>query len=99
MRTLVHCVVKHSRPPDLKSASNVSLPFAWITGTAKDPSYTNAVTTYANFCHFTHNAVFIKSKNLCNTGTKKQKKYLLTLMDLHGSSKELDGTEPSLEPI
>jgi hypothetical protein len=31
VQTLVHCVVKHSRPPDLKSSSNVSLPFAWIT--------------------------------------------------------------------
>ena len=28
----VDCVVKHSRPPDLKSSSNVSLPFTWITG-------------------------------------------------------------------
>ena len=28
VRTLVYCVVKHSRPPDLKSSSNVSLPFA-----------------------------------------------------------------------
>jgi hypothetical protein len=26
--------VKYSRPPDLKSSSNVSLPFAWITGPA-----------------------------------------------------------------
>ena len=38
MQMLVHHVVKHSRPPDLKSSSNVSLPFAWITGSAKDPS-------------------------------------------------------------
>ena len=37
--TLVHCVVKYSRPRDLKSSSNVSLPFAWITGPATDPSY------------------------------------------------------------
>ena len=29
------CVVKHSRPPDLKSTSNVSLPFALITGPRK----------------------------------------------------------------
>ena len=35
VRTLVHCVVKYSRPPDLKSSSNVSLPFAWITGPRK----------------------------------------------------------------
>ena len=28
VRTLVHCVVKHSRSPDLKLSSNVSLPFA-----------------------------------------------------------------------
>ena len=27
--------MKHSRPPDLKSSSNVSLPFAWITGPRK----------------------------------------------------------------
>ena len=33
VRMLVHFVVKHSRPLDLKSSSNVSLPFAWI----KDP--------------------------------------------------------------
>jgi hypothetical protein len=38
VRMLVHCVVKYSRPPDLKSSSNVSLPFAWITGPATDPS-------------------------------------------------------------
>jgi len=35
MRMLVHHVVKHSRPPDLKSSSNVSLPLAWITGPGK----------------------------------------------------------------
>ena len=29
----------HSRPPDLKSSSNVSLPLAWITGPATDPRY------------------------------------------------------------
>ena len=29
--------MKHSRPPDLKSSSNVSIPFAWITGPATDP--------------------------------------------------------------
>ena len=29
---------KYSRPPDIKSSSNVSLPFAWITGPATDPS-------------------------------------------------------------
>ena len=38
MRTLVHSVVKHSKLPDLKSYSNVCLPFAWITGPATDPS-------------------------------------------------------------
>ena len=27
VRTLVHCVVKPSRPPDLKSSSNISLPY------------------------------------------------------------------------
>ena len=35
VQTLVYCVVKHSRPPDLKSSSNLSLPFAWITGPRK----------------------------------------------------------------
>ena len=35
VRMLVHCVVKPSRPPDLKSSSNISLPFAWITGPLK----------------------------------------------------------------
>ena len=43
VRTLIHCVVKYSRPPDLKSSSNVSLPFAWITGPATDPSYEQSV--------------------------------------------------------
>ena len=38
VQTLVHCVVKYSRPPDLMSSYNVSLPFAWITGPATDPS-------------------------------------------------------------
>ena len=28
---LVNCVVKPSRPPDLKSSSNISFPFVWIT--------------------------------------------------------------------
>ena len=36
--TLVLCVMKHSQPPDLKSSSNASLPFACITGPATDPS-------------------------------------------------------------
>ena len=37
LRILVHCVVKYSRPPDLKSSSNVSLPFASITEPTTDP--------------------------------------------------------------
>ena len=36
--TLVHGVVKYIRPFDFKSSSNVSVPFAWITGPAIDPS-------------------------------------------------------------
>ena len=43
VQMLVHCVVKYSRPPDLKPSSNVCLPFAWITGSATDPN-----TKYAN---------------------------------------------------
>ena len=35
VQTLVHCVVKPSRPADLKSSSNISLPFARITGPRK----------------------------------------------------------------
>jgi hypothetical protein len=35
VRTLAFIEMKHSRPPDLKSSSNVSLPFAWITGPRK----------------------------------------------------------------
>ena len=46
VRTMVHCVVKYSRPPDLKSSSNVSLPFAWITGPATDPSFMWCVRHY-----------------------------------------------------
>ena len=43
VRTLVHCVVKQSKHPDLKSSSNVSLPFAWIKGPATDPSSSRLV--------------------------------------------------------
>ena len=39
VQMLVHCVVKHSRPPDLKSSSNVTLTFAWVTGPATYPSF------------------------------------------------------------
>ena len=35
VQTLAFIELKHSRPPDLKSSSNVSLPFAWITGPRK----------------------------------------------------------------
>ena len=35
VRMLIDYVVKYSRPPDIKSSSNVSLPFAWITGPRK----------------------------------------------------------------
>jgi hypothetical protein len=45
VQTLVHCVEKHSRPPDLKLTSNVSLPFAWITGPATDPSCRSSKST------------------------------------------------------
>ena len=38
VRTLVHYVVKHSRPPDLKSSSKVNLTFACITGPATGPN-------------------------------------------------------------
>ena len=40
VRTLASIEMNHSRPPDLKSSSYVSLPFAWITGPATDPSST-----------------------------------------------------------
>ena len=43
VRTLVHCVMKYSRPPDLKLSSNVSQPFAWVTGPAMDPSWISLV--------------------------------------------------------
>ena len=36
---LVHCVLKHSRPPNLKPSSNLSLPFSWIRGPATDPNF------------------------------------------------------------
>jgi hypothetical protein len=35
VRMLAFIEMKHSRPPDLKSSSNVILPFAWITGLRK----------------------------------------------------------------
>ena len=38
VQTLAFVEIKHSRPPDLKSSSNVSLQFAWITGPTTDPS-------------------------------------------------------------
>ena len=47
-----------------------------------------------------HIMQFLSSPKICVIREQRnRKKYLLTLMDLHGSSKELDGTEPSLEPI
>ena len=39
VQMLAFIEMKHSRPPDLKSSSNVSLPLAWITGPATDPSF------------------------------------------------------------
>ena len=39
VRMLTFIEMKHSRPPDLKSSSNVSLPFSWITGPATDTSF------------------------------------------------------------
>ena len=36
VRKLVHCETQQSRPPDLKSPSKLSLPFAWITELATD---------------------------------------------------------------
>ena len=51
VRTLGFIEMKHSRPHDLKSSSNVSLPFAWITGprkTCKDFSNTyDLIQTFA----------------------------------------------------
>ena len=41
VQTLVHCVAKHSRPPDLKSTSNISLQFAWIIGPRKRTQLSN----------------------------------------------------------
>ena len=35
----VYCKTQQSRYPDLKSSSNESLPFAWITGPTTDPSF------------------------------------------------------------
>ena len=39
VRTPVQRDTKHSRTPALKPSSNSSLPVAWITGPATDPSY------------------------------------------------------------
>ena len=36
---LVHCVLKHSRPPNLKPSSNLSLPFSWIRAPKTDPNF------------------------------------------------------------
>ena len=41
---------KINRPPDLKSSSNVSLPFAWITGPATVPSYIKNYNSNWNKC-------------------------------------------------
>ena len=73
---LVHCVVKYSRPPDLKSSSNVSLPFAWITGPATDPSLIQSVNsrtelTLVDFHHLMSQVpkyiagIQLNSRNLC----------------------------------
>ena len=47
---LFHCVVKHIRHSELKSSSNVSLPFSWITGPATDPNCSNKFKT-TNFIY------------------------------------------------
>ena len=39
IRMLVHYVVKNSRSLVLKSASNICLSFAWITGPKTDPKW------------------------------------------------------------
>ena len=39
VRTPIQRVTMHSRTPVLKPSSNCSLPVAWITGPATDPSY------------------------------------------------------------
>ena len=49
VRMLVHYVVKYSRPPDIKSSSNVSLPFAWITSPETDPSLQWPLSMTSNF--------------------------------------------------
>ena len=38
VQKLFHFVVNYSRPSDLKSSSNISLPFTWIIGPVRDPS-------------------------------------------------------------
>ena len=45
VRTLVQRDTQCSRTPVLKPSSNSSLPFAWITGPATDPSLWNQLET------------------------------------------------------
>ena len=45
VRTLVQRDTQCSRTPVLKPSSNSSLPFAWITGPATDPSLQNQLET------------------------------------------------------
>ena len=49
---LVHCVVKFSRPPDLKSSSNVILLLALITGTRKRKLYAFFFQGYTNLVRY-----------------------------------------------
>ena len=64
VRTLVYCAVKYSRPLDLKSSSNVSLPFAWITGPATDPSSLKFLYTHSDFSPVPMFKVSMKSREI-----------------------------------
>ena len=55
--------VKYSRPPDLKSSSNVSLPFAWITGPATDPSFNLFTLMFLKFPSFFDMYLLNRSQN------------------------------------
>ena len=73
VRTLVHCVVKYSRPPDLKSSSNVSLPFAWITGPATDPS-SPLFSLQGSCIHYKENCYKYLNQSFCVLGLVGLKK-------------------------
>ena len=64
VRTLVQRDTQCSRTPVLKPSSNSSLPFAWITGPATDPSLQNHPSIILLFSVIEIQWIFLSKKNI-----------------------------------